>query len=133
MPDIVAETTPGRSDRTARILTATRLYLISPPEAPKYWGQINPNLNNYHSDPMDMSSRFWIPEISDWWRQQEETDSKYTKLCNVARDIFSIKQHGVGVEASFFSWPRYYRLEAVKDHTGDPSRKSRGKEVCSSQ
>jgi hypothetical protein len=75
--------------------------LNSPPEAPKNWGQINPNLNDYHSDPMEISSTFWIPDITDWWRQQEETHSKYADLSNVARDIFSIIPHGVGVEASF--------------------------------
>jgi len=101
MPNNVAETTPGRSDRATRLLTAARLYLNSPPEAPKNWGQINPNLNDYHSDPMEISSTFWIPDITDWWRQQEETHSKYADLSNVGRDIFSIIPHGVGVEASF--------------------------------
>jgi len=48
----VAETTHGRSDCAARLLTAARLYLNSPPEAPKNWVQINPNLNDYHSDQM---------------------------------------------------------------------------------
>jgi len=56
MPNSVAETTPGQSNRAARLLTAARLYLNSPPEAPKNWGQINPNLNDYHSDPMVFSS-----------------------------------------------------------------------------
>jgi len=41
-----------------------------------------------------------LPEITDWWRQQEETDSKYADLSNVALDIFSVIPHGVGVEAS---------------------------------
>jgi len=100
-PNIVPETTPGRSDRAAHLLTAARLYLNSPPEAPKNWGQINPNLNDYHSDPMEISSTFWIPDITNWWRQQEETHSKYADLSIVARDIFSIIPHGVGVEASF--------------------------------
>jgi len=99
-PNNVAETTPGRSNRTARLLTAARLHLNSPPEAPKNWRQINPNLNDYHSDPMEISSTFWIPDITDWWRQQEDTHSKYADLSNVARDIFSIIPHGVGVEAS---------------------------------
>jgi hypothetical protein len=72
----VAETTPGRSDRAARVLTAARLYFNSPPDAPKNWGQINQNLNDYHSDPIEISSTFWIPDITDWWRQQEETHSK---------------------------------------------------------
>ena len=97
----MAETTPGRSDRAAHLLTAARLYLNSPPEAPKNWGQINPNLSDYHSDPMEISSTFWIPDITDWWRQQEETHSKYVDLSNVARDILSNIPHGVGVEASF--------------------------------
>jgi hypothetical protein len=64
------ETTPGRSDRAARLMTTPSLYLNSPPEAPKNWGQINPNLNDYHSDPMEISSTFWIPDITDWWCQQ---------------------------------------------------------------
>jgi len=101
MPNNVAETTPGRSDHAARLLTAARLYLNSPPEAPKNWGQINPNLNDYHSDPMEISTTFWIPDITDWWQQQEEMYSKYPDLSNLARDIFSIIPHGVGVEASF--------------------------------
>jgi len=100
-PNKAAETTPRQSDRAARLLTAARLYLNPPPEAPKNWGQLNPNLNDYHSDPMEISSRFWIPDITDWWRQREETHSKYADLSNVARDIFSIIPHGVGVEASF--------------------------------
>jgi len=100
-PNNVAETTPGRSAHAAHLLTAARLYLKSPPEAPRNWGQINPNLNDYHSDPREISSTFWIPDITDWWRQQEEMHSKYTDLSNVARDIISIIPHGVGVEASF--------------------------------
>jgi len=100
-PNNVAETTPGRSNRAARLLTAARLHLISPREAPKIWGQINPNLNDYHCDPMAISSTFWIPDITDWWRQQEEIHSKYTDLSNVACDIFSTIPHGVGVEAKF--------------------------------
>jgi len=100
-PNNVAETTPGRSDRAARWLTAARLYLNSPAEAPKNWGPINPNLNDYHSYPMEIRSTFWIPDITDWWWQQEETHSKYADLSNVAHDIFSIIPYGVGVEASF--------------------------------
>jgi hypothetical protein len=100
-PNNVAETTPGRSDRAARLLTAGRLYLNSLAQAPKNWGQINPNLNDYHSDPMEISRTFWIPDITDWWRQLEEMHSKYPDLSNVECDIFSIIPHGVGVEANF--------------------------------
>jgi hypothetical protein len=49
IPTNVAETTRGRSDRAARLLTAARLYLTSPSELPQNWGQINPNRNDYHS------------------------------------------------------------------------------------
>jgi hypothetical protein len=50
---------------------------------------------------MEISSTFWLPDITDRWRQQEETQSKYATVSNVARNIFSIIPHGVGVEASF--------------------------------
>ena len=63
-PDNVAETTPGRSDCAAPSLTVARLYLNSLPEAPKNWGQIDPNLNDYHSNPKEISSTFWIPDIT---------------------------------------------------------------------
>jgi len=71
------------------------------PELPQNWGQINPNLNDYHSNPMEISSTFWLTDISNWWQQQEETHSKYADLPNVARDIFSVIPHGDGLEASF--------------------------------
>jgi len=54
-------------------MAAARLYFDSPPEFPQNWGQINPNLNDYHSDPMEFSSTLWLPDITDWWRQQETT------------------------------------------------------------
>jgi len=120
-PNNVAEMTPGRSDRAARLLTAARLYLNSPPEAPKNWGRINPNLNDYHSDPMEISSTFWIPDITDWWRQQEEMHSKFANLSNVARDMSSIIPHGVGVEASF---------SLGRDVIGWRQSKTTGETVC---
>jgi len=100
-PTNVAKTTPGGSDRAARLVTAARLYLNSPPDAPKNWGQINPNLNHYHSDTMEISTTYWITDITDCWGQQEEMHSKYADLSNMARDVFSIIPHGVGVESSF--------------------------------
>ena len=70
-PTNVTETTHGRSDHAARLLTTARLYLNSPPETPKKWGEINPNLNDYDSNQMEISNTFWLPDITDWWRQQE--------------------------------------------------------------
>jgi hypothetical protein len=101
MPTNVAEMTLGQSTHTARLLTAARLHLNSPPELPQDWGQINPNLTDYHSDPKEICRIFWLPDITDRWRQQEETHSKYADLSSVAHDIFSILPHGLGVEASF--------------------------------
>jgi len=75
-PKNLAKTTPGQSVCAARLLTAARLYLNSPPESPKNWGQVNPNLDDYHSDSMEISSTFWILDIVEWWRQQDETHSK---------------------------------------------------------
>jgi len=54
----VAETTPGWSDHAARSFTAARLDLNSPPELEQNWVQFNPNLDEYHSDPMEISTAF---------------------------------------------------------------------------
>jgi len=50
---------------------------------------------------MEISSIFRIAAITQCKRQQEETPRKYADLCNVARDIFSIIPHSVGVGDSF--------------------------------
>jgi len=67
----------------------------------KNCGNDDPNLNDCHSDPVEINSSVWLPYSADWWRQQENMHSKYTDLCNVAHDTFSIIPHGFGVEASF--------------------------------
>jgi len=50
---------------------------------------------------MEISSTFGLPDMTDRWRQQEKTYCKYADFCDVAHNMFSIIQHGVGVEASF--------------------------------
>jgi len=50
---------------------------------------------------MEISSTFWILDLTDYWRQQEEMHSKYADLSKLAHDQFSIIPRGVGVEASF--------------------------------
>jgi hypothetical protein len=65
MRNDLAETTPGQCDHAARLLTAAKLSFNLPLEAPKNWVQINPNLTDYHTDPIDISSTFWIPDITD--------------------------------------------------------------------
>jgi len=99
-PNDVAEMTPGQSHRAERLLTTARVYLNSLPEAPNTWGQINPNLNDHHSDPMEISSTFSLLDMTDGRRQQQEMTCRYTDLSNVEPDIFSIIPLGVGVEAS---------------------------------
>jgi len=101
MPNCAAKMTPGRSDHTACLLTAARLYLDLPLEIPPNWGQIYLNLNDYHFNLMEISCTFWILEITNWCRQQQETHSKYANLSNVACNVFSIIPRGVGVEARF--------------------------------
>jgi len=101
MPNIVAKMTPWQSDHAARLLTPARLNLNLLPELPQNWGQIHLNLNDYHSDPMEITREFWLLDITDWWWQQNETQLKYADLSNVACDIFSIIPHSVGVEATF--------------------------------
>jgi len=50
---------------------------------------------------MEISRTFWLPDITDWWCQHKEMQSKYANLSNVAHDVCSFIPHGVGVEASF--------------------------------
>jgi hypothetical protein len=42
-PNNGAEKTPGSCNRAARLMSAAKLYLNSPPEAPKNWRQNNAN------------------------------------------------------------------------------------------
>jgi len=99
--DNVAETTPGWCNCAVHISIAARLYLNSPPEVTKNCGQNNPNLNDYRSDPMEISSTFCILDIAFCSREQEETHSQYADFSIVGRDIISIIPYGGGVEVSF--------------------------------
>jgi len=65
----VAAMTPGWSDCAMHLLTAARFSLNSPPKSPKNWGQVY--VKDYHSHPMEICSTLSIPDITDWWRQQE--------------------------------------------------------------
>jgi len=100
MPKSITETTPGWHDHSSPILVAAWPDLNSLPEAPKNWGQVNQNLNYYHANPMESSSTFWLPYITNWWCQQEGTHWKYAGLSNLACGKFSLIPHGVRVETS---------------------------------
>jgi len=97
----VAEETPGIRDCGAHSLTTARHYFNSPPTAPKHWGQIIPNLNDYNSDLMEISVTFWIQDIADRCCQPQETHSMYVDLRNVKHDRLCIISNGVRVEVSF--------------------------------
>jgi hypothetical protein len=62
----MAVTTLGRTHRAARLSSATRNYFNSPPEALTNWGQINPNLKDYHFNQMKNGGPFWILDITSW-------------------------------------------------------------------
>jgi len=64
-PKDVAATTARRSDCAVRFLTAATLDSNLLPESPKTWRRINPNLYDYHSDPMEISSTFSLPDITE--------------------------------------------------------------------
>ena len=100
MPNDMVKTTPEWSDGAACSVIAARLNSNLPTESPHNWGQSNVNLNDYHSHPIEISSIFWIPDITDWWHPWVEMHSQYGDLPNVARDLFSIIPHHIAVEAS---------------------------------
>jgi hypothetical protein len=101
-PDNVTEMTSRCSDPAVSILATARHYLYSWPEVLMNWEHINPNINEYHSDPTKISSTYCIPNITDWCHQQGEMHSTYADLSNVACDIFNVIQHCIRVEASIF-------------------------------
>jgi hypothetical protein len=70
---------------------------------------------------MEISTIFWLPDVTEWWRQQEETHSKYTDLSNAVRDIFSIIHHGDRVKA---------RFSLVRNVIGWRQSKTTGETLC---
>jgi hypothetical protein len=90
---------PGHRYHAPRLSAAAKRRLNSPPESPKNWGQVNPHQNDYDSDSIEICSTFWLPDITDWWHQQEETRAMDADLSKVALDIFSIIAYSVGVDA----------------------------------
>ena len=100
MPNRVAGMAPRQSHHAAHLSMAARLHLNPPLEYPQNWEQFNPNLNDYHSGPMENSRTSSIPVITDLLWQPEHMRVKYVDLSNVTDDIFSIIPHGVRVESS---------------------------------
>jgi len=69
----VAEMTVRQIDCAAHLLKAARHYSNTLSQSAKHWGQVNLNDAEYHSDSMEISSTFWLPDITNWCHQQEET------------------------------------------------------------
>ena len=53
------------------------------------------------NDPEEITASFWYPDVGGWWLKQETSMGEYRDLAKMARDIFSVMPHGVGVESSF--------------------------------
>lgn len=99
----VLQTMPRWSNRTTCLSTAIRLHLNSLSEIPPIWGQVNLNLNDYHSSHIKISSTLKLLHLTHWWHHHESMHSKNTNFPNVVCDIFSIIAHGVSVEARLTS------------------------------
>lgn len=66
---------------------------------------MNPKIDEYNSNTITISYTLWLPDITDWWHQQEKTDSINAALSDMARDIFCIILNGLGVKAIFHLGP----------------------------
>src|SRR5205085_11731697 len=53
------------------------------------------------NDPEEITASFWYSDVGGWWLKQETSMGEYRDLAKMARDIFSVMPHGVGVESSF--------------------------------
>jgi hypothetical protein len=100
MPTSTGEMIPGRIDCTDHIFTVPWLYLHSLPESLYNWAQVNPNINNHYPDAMEISGTFWLPDITNWWGQ-EEPNPMNADLSTEACIISFVISPGVGMDPSF--------------------------------
>ena len=68
IPANTVEGTHEYSYCAVHLLTATTLYLNSVPKIPENWGYINPNLNDYYTNLMEIHRVFRILDVTDWWQ-----------------------------------------------------------------
>jgi hypothetical protein len=95
----VAENVLGQNNPAVGFSTAARLFLNLLRESPKDWEHVNLSLNDYDTDSIEICSIFWLPDITDRWRQHEEMHPKYNNVPIIPYNITYIIPHGVGVEA----------------------------------
>lgn len=94
--------TPARASQRDRMKEVARSYLSTPPVNILAVNQYRPNIDDLKSeDPDEMTAGFWKPDIAAYWLHQEKVCGEYALLSRMARDIFSVIPHGVGVESSF--------------------------------
>jgi hypothetical protein len=96
----IAETTSRQSNYVSCSLTPAGLNISAPPELLHNLGQINPNINNYHTNCVGIISIYCVPDITARWCQQNQAHSKYTDHSIVAYNIFSFIPCGVRLEGS---------------------------------
>ena len=94
--------TPRSASRKAYLMQQARQYLANGRVDPNTLPQNQPQGDDLLSeDPEEVTASFWYPDVGGWWYNQEKMLGEYRDLAKMARDIFSVMPHGVGVEASF--------------------------------
>jgi hypothetical protein len=94
--------TPRTASRKARLMQQARQYLSNTRvniDSDQHDYPIQDELLS--NDPEEITASFWYPDVAGWWMKQERRMGDYQDLARMARDIFSVMPHGVGVEASF--------------------------------
>jgi len=94
--------TPRTASRKSLLMQQARQYLANGRANIQSWQHDYPlGEEQMSNDPEEMTASFWYPDVAGWWLKQETTMGEYRDLAKMARDIFSVMPHGVGVEASF--------------------------------
>ena len=94
--------TPARALQQDCLMEVARKYINSVNADPAALGQHPPKTDDLKSDnPQELTAAFWKPDVTAYWREQEDSCTQYAPLARMARDVFSVIPHGLGVEASF--------------------------------
>ena len=94
--------TPARALQQDRLMEVARKYINSANADPATLGQHPPKTDDLKSDdPQEMTAAFWKPDVAAYWQAQENSLSEFAPLARMARDVFLVIPHSVGVEASF--------------------------------
>lgn len=86
-----------KAARKKKLMDAATAYLAGPVTDPLH-RRSNPEAIKVVDA---LETRLACPDVADWWREQEKNETLFKPLAKMARDIFSVIPHGVGVEHSF--------------------------------